>query len=283
MVCYRPLTAYRLPGGGISFDDRACYSRRIELPCGQCVGCRLANARAWMIRCWHEASLQDENCFITLTYDNEHLPKDGSLDVGEWQRFAKRLRKRCGPFRFFHCGEYGDKGDRPHYHALLFGLDFSADRQVFRRGRMPLWTSAVLDDVWGLGFSTVGGLTKESAGYVARYCLKKLTGPKGAEVYGERKAPYATMSRGGRGGKGGIGSEWLKKFHTDVFPSDEVVVDGKVFRPPRFYDEKLSEEELELLKRKRRRRLKVENVSEERLRVREKVAQARSALKRREL
>jgi len=210
---------------------------------------------------------------LTLTYDDRHVPSDGSLDVTEWQRFAKRLRKRCGPFRFYHCGEYGDANFRPHYHACVFGLDFSGDRELFRRGNAPLFTSATLGELWPSGFSTIGALTFETAAYVARYIVKKVTGDQAEAHYGGRKPEYATMSR-----RPGIGAEWLERFRSDVYPSDQVVLGGRVFRPPRFYDDRLEEEELKLLKKKRVRSLDKENCSFERLAVREKVAEARAAL-----
>lgn len=275
MVCYRPLKVYRKPGGGIAFDSKEGYvDRPFEIGCGQCYGCRLQKAREWSLRCVHEASLYESNCFLTLTYDDDHLPSDLSVDVREWQRFAKRMRKKVGSFRFLHCGEYGDENLRPHYHALIFGKDFSKDRVLFKEKPNPLWTSETLSDLWPLGFSTIGNLTLETANYVSKYCLKKVTGREGKEFYGGRKPPYATMSR-----RPGLGAEWFERFQKDLYPSDECVVQGHVYRPPRYYDEKLRDEELKLLKMKRLRSLDRENCSEERLRVREKVAVARANFK----
>ncbi len=224
--------------------------------------------------------MHERNCFLTLTYDQVHLPVDGSLDVADWQKFAKRLRKRVGPFRFFHCGEYGDENRRPHYHACIFGLDFSRDRvpMKFARGN-TLYTSQCLEETWGKGFATVGALTWKSAAYVARYVMKKATG-KLAETRYARVDPstgeettvrpeYVTMSR-----RPGIGTEWFSQFASDVYPADEVVHEGKRYRPPRFYDSKLPVKELEVLKHRRRSAAgrHAEEQSPERLRVREKVA-----------
>lgn len=274
MVCFTPLKAYRAHGGGIAFSSKKGFSDRpFDLACGQCQGCRLERSRQWALRCVHEAQMHEQNCFLTLTYDQVHLPEDGSLHVEDWQKFAKRLRKRAGPFRFFHCGEYGDESGRPHYHAAVFGLDFSRDRlPLKRKGGHTLFESESLNETWGLGFATVGSLTWQSAAYVARYVMKKATGALAKERYGDRRPEYTTMSR-----RPGIGSKWFEEFASDVYPSDEVVHEGKRYRPPRFYDSKLPEKELEILKRKRRSCVArhAKELTPERLRVREKVAAVR--------
>ncbi len=273
MVCFHPLTAYRAPGGQVVFNPKDGWGDRpLELACGQCQGCRLERSRQWAIRCVHEAQTHKQNCFITLTYDDENLPKDGSLCLADWQKFAKRLRRKAGPFRFFHCGEYGDLNFRPHYHACIFGLDFVADRGLWKDdGKFPLFRSPLLDQTWGLGFATVGALTFKSAAYVARYVMKKVTGEAAAEHYGDLRPEYVTMSR-----RPGIGSAWFKQFKSDVYPSDEVVHEGKRYRPPRFYDSLIGADELDEYKVKRRR--SVVNRSKEltpaRLVVREKCLEA---------
>ncbi len=284
MVCFHPLTAYRAQGGKVVFNPKDGWTDRpFELACGQCQGCRLERSRQWAIRCVHEASLHKKNCFITLTYSPEHVPKDGSLCLEDWQKFAKRLRHKAGPFRFFHCGEYGEVNLRPHYHACIFGLDFVADRGLWKDdGRNPLFRSPMLDSTWGLGFATVGALSFKSAAYVARYVMKKATGDLAAEKYGRVneetgevyfvKPEYVTMSR-----RPGIGSKWLEKFKSDVYPSDEVVHEGRRFRPPRFYDSLLGADELDEYKVKRRRAVanRVKDLSPDRLRSREIVCEAR--------
>ncbi len=188
----------------------------------------MARSRDWALRCVHEAQLHAKNSFITLTYNAESLPKDGSLCLNDWQKFAKRLRRKCGPFRFFHCGEYGEENKRPHYHACIFGLDFVADRGLWKDdGRNPLFVSPVLSDTWGLGFASVGALSFKSAAYVARYVTKKAVGDLAKTEYEHVRPPYVTMSR-----RPGIGSEWFAKFKSDVYPSDEVIFEGRRYRPP---------------------------------------------------
>lgn len=230
------------------------------LPCGQCVGCRLERSRQWAMRCMHEASLYRRNCFLTLTMNDSVLAEyeclkcgDGaSLCVCQFQRFMKRFRKRFSDdrIRFFHCGEYGEKGGRPHYHAAIFNFDFS-DRVFHKvsKSGFPIFVSQTLDELWGLGFAWIGDVSFESAAYVARYIMKKVNGDAAEEHYAGRRPEYVTMSR-----RPGIGRGWFDKFKTDVFPSDGVVVRGREMRPPRFYDglyELDNPEEFGSIKRKR--------------------------------
>jgi len=246
MACTRPLKGYAAPDGKISFKD-ATYSRGFRSPsvvvkCGQCLGCRMERKRGWAIRSVHEAQMHEENAFITLTYDKEHLPKDRSVHVRDWQLFAKRVRREMGPFRFLHCGEYGELL-RPHYHACIFGLDWHEDwkKHPRKQGKKPLWTSGRLSDLWGNGFSTIGSLSFDSAAYVAGYTVKVKTGKMADAAY-ERvnvesgeiyhvKPEYATMSR-----NPGLGHDWYQKYHKDVYPGDFVVQKGVKFRPPTYYD-----------------------------------------------
>lgn len=248
MPCYSPLKGFRSrfvnPSGkrGVVFNRKDGLSDMpVSLPCGQCVGCRLERSRQWAIRCFHEAQMHEDNCFITLTYAPEHLPEDRSLDVTHFQKFMKRLRKRYGSgIRFFHCGEYGEKFFRPHYHACIFGLDFD-DKVLWKYSNgVPLYVSDSLAELWPFGFSSIGEVTFESAAYVARYIMKKVTGdmaeghyrfvdPDTGEVH-DLKPEYTTMSR-----RPGIGASWLAKYQGDVFPSDEVVIRGRRMKPPKYY------------------------------------------------
>jgi hypothetical protein len=127
MACTRPLNAYQMPSGKIFFTPSR-GAKFIQLPCGQCIGCRLAHSRDWATRCVHEAHMHDHNCFITLTYSPENLPEGGTLVRKHFTDFMKRLRKALAvddiSIRFFGCGEYGSKLERPHYHAIIFGYDF---------------------------------------------------------------------------------------------------------------------------------------------------------------
>ncbi len=287
MPCFKPLEGFKSPSGGICFDrHHSALGLRMTVPCGQCIGCRLERSRQWAVRCMHEASLHHANCFVTLTYSDEALPRFGSLLMDDWQKFFKRLRKRVGKVRFFGCGEYGEQLGRPHYHACLFGFDFP-DKVVWSvRGGHEVYRSPLLESVWTYGQSEIGSMTFESAAYVARYCVKKVTGG-GARAHYECVDPdsgelgsllpeFATMSR-----RPGIGAGWFERFVDDVYPSDEVVVRGKSCKPPRFYDNLFAEsspEEMLALQGARRAARCREDETPARLGVREVCAEARLSL-----
>lgn len=163
--------------------------------------------------------------------------------------FLKSLRRARAPatVRFFQCGEYGEEG-RPHHHAILFNVGFP-DRVLHSTSRSghALWRSAELERLWPYGFSTIGEVTKESAGYTARYTLKKLGSSVTAGV-----PPYVTMSR-----RFGVGHEWVARFHRDVYGFDVLVdPDGKRTRPPRFYDEWLKKKDPLLHRRLKAKRVR---------------------------
>lgn len=188
MACYNPLKAYKTADGGVVFSElkRHHTSDSIELPCGQCIGCRLERSRQWAMRCVHEASMYEHNSFVTLTYDEDNLPNRGQLRYDHWQNFAKRLRKQIEPsrVRFFMCGEYGEENGRPHYHACLFGHDWEDKKyHMTTNAGEKLYTSESLDKLWGHGLCSTGDVTFASAGYVARYVLKKITGDAAEEHY----------------------------------------------------------------------------------------------------
>ena len=283
MQCTRPLKAYRAEGGRVVFTSREGWSDRpLELRCGQCIGCRIARSQSWALRCVHEAALHERNSFVTLTYRNEDLPKDLSLRVEDLQLFWKRLRKRGLKFRYFACGEYGDTNLRPHYHACLFGQDFAEDRELYNDANgKKLYVSSMLEETWGKGFAPIGSLEYKSAAYVARYVVKKATGVKAVEEYSrvckdtgevfEVKPPFVVMSR-----RPGLGSEWFSRFKSDVYPADHVVVEGREYRPPRFYDELLSEDELKEIRGRRLDKIAGRELesSPDRLKVKEKVLKA---------
>lgn len=252
----------------------------------------------WAVRCVHEASThldvvtgRSNCCFITLTYDDEHWPEWGSLQLRDWQLFAKQWRNQIGKFRYMMCGEYGDQFGRPHYHAVVFGEDLKDDRKYLKTVRgNRIDTSQRLDSVWTKGFATVGDVSFESCAYVARYCMKKITGAKALDHYfagvnietGEchmRKPEFNTMSK-----KPGLGNKWYKKWKTDVYPRDLMMMNGQKIRPPKYYDDlyEVDEEELfKKVKKKRREAVKLNDKKEktrERLRSKEIVARARMSV-----
>lgn len=306
MSCFKPLTAYWRTASreGITFDpSRSATKVPFQLPCGRCIGCRMEKARQWGMRCLHEKKMWSENSYVTLTYNNEFLPPGGTLVLRDVQLFMKRLRKarkssKSNPIRFFLGGEYGEDNGRPHYHALLFNCGFS-DRLFYTRNKRgePLYTSEELQSYWSidgqsLGHCTIGEVTFDSAVYCAKYALKKVSGDLALDHYcvydenGEcydRKPEFAVMSR-----RPGIGKAYYEKYGSEVRAHDSVVVNGREVRPPRYYDlqsECIDPVSLELHKKKRKRMAvlnKADN-TQERLRVKERIAEIAAIKKERKL
>ncbi len=298
MACYHPLTAY-LSGHQtnnktgksfrrVSFKETDEHDRQVSLPCGQCIGCRLERSRQWAMRCVHEAQLHKNNCFITLTYDNENLPENGSLVKEDFQKFIKRFRKSIAPakLRYYMAGEYGTNFGRPHFHACIFGYDFH-DKKLHQRtaSGSVLYTSQDLAKLWPFGYSSIGDVTFESAAYVARYIMQKQTGKVDDNHYtycdlqtGElvKLLPeYNKMSL-----KPGIGAKWYEQYKNDVYPHDFVEVRGKKIKPPKFYDKLYSKEnpyeyDQILYNREKQAKLRPEEHSYERLLVKETVTKAK--------
>ena len=247
------------------YEGKPCFATdAMSLPCGRCLGCRLERSRQWAIRCVHEAKFsRNGNCFLTLTYSPEFLPKNMSLDKRQVSLFNKRLRRFAipkdirdkrgcshlrklwvseNPIRFFYCGEYGDRYGRPHYHSIVFNFDFG-DKVYWKTvNGCKYYTSESLSKLWPYGFSTIGAVTFESAAYVARYALKKVTGDKADEHYSrvnletgevyQIEREFAIPSR-----NPGIGFDWFHKYaETDLIPQDSVVSRGVECKVPRYYD-----------------------------------------------
>lgn len=227
-------------------------------PCSQCIDCRLDRSREWAIRVGLESSLYQDNSFITLTYDPKFLPANGFLDYDAPVRFMKRLREAHPDveIRSFGCAEYGENFSRPHYHICLLNFDFS-DKKVFKKSKANfganlrenyIYTSEELSDLWPLGHSSIGSLTLESAGYVARYVTKKITG-KAAEkhyihdfdwrtgefLYRPTERSVCVSSRRG------IGYPWYEIYGQYVRDHDRINFGGKTYPPPKYFD-KLTEE-----------------------------------------
>lgn len=192
----------------------------------------------WATRICCEAALYDENSFCTLTYDDEHNP--GGLYKGDLQLFLKRFRERLAPtkIRYFACGEYGSENHRAHWHIIIFGWYPGVD-DVYETG-FRRFDSHLLRDCWGNGITDVGLVEPASAQYVAQYSVKKITGPLAEDFYvhpetGEICIPEcALMSR-----RPGIGSRWFEQNLAEVFPSDSVLFNKKLVKPPKYFFEKL--------------------------------------------
>ena len=272
MPCYNPLTAWKVDGQIVFNKPSGSHGllKPFNLPCSKCIGCRMNYARSWALRCQLESNFHTDNCFITLTFNNEELEKrknPWSVDVRDFQLFMKKFRKRLQkPIQFFHCGEYGEKNYRPHYHALIFGHDFripSPKNTVKKYGskKYPLYESSELTALWGRGHTTVGELNFDTASYTARYVTKKVKGdatkinidPTTGEV-SEINDVYCTMSRAAA-----IGRKHYDKYKHNIYPNDFIVNgNGIKMKPPRYFDKLYSEEfpkEFEKIKIRRKAEL----------------------------
>lgn len=261
MACFKPRAAFRNPSGGpLSFQYRKTYAQ-ITIRCGNCIGCMIDDSRDWAARSMHESKLHTHNSFLTLTLKNWQT----NLDHTQFQLFIKRLREAAlqgevgnstilhqrhtgdgrheqrAIVRYHMCGEYGPLNGRPHYHANMFGINF-ADRKVWKKtpAGYQLYKSETLDKIWSLGQASIGTLTPETAGYTARYNMKKageknknwnIINPDTGEII-IRSPEYQKMSR-----NPGIGKNWIKQFKTDVYPRGTILINSKETTTPRFYDE----------------------------------------------
>lgn len=246
-------------GSIIDYPGSKVYTEFIQIPCNCCTSCRLDYSRQWANRCMLELEYHKSAYFVTLTYDDFHVPIDYySDDQGEafpsmtlrkrdLQLFMKRLRKQFGDgIRFFAAGEYGSDTFRPHYHLIIFGLELN-DLEVYKQQRgFIYYNSKSLQNIWSenvgsnrcpeyvpYGYAVVAPVTWETCAYTARYVMKKLKGPS-AEFYDRfaLEPPFTLMSR-----NPGIAHQWYID-HPDFNDYDYINIStpqgGKKFRPPKY-------------------------------------------------
>lgn len=224
---------------------------RLKIPCGRCIGCRLEYSRQWANRCMLELSYHDQSWFVTLTYDDDHVPvsafaknDDGeaapalTLNPRDLELFWKRLRKAHPDdhIRYYACGEYGSSTYRPHYHAIVFGLSLD-DLRPYKRSPQgyDYFISDSLTQCWSLGFVVVGRVTWETCAYTARYIMKKATGSDSVVYDTFNIVPeFVRMSR-----KPGIGYQYYVD-HPDIYKYESINIPTEKgamqIRPPRYYD-----------------------------------------------
>lgn len=281
-------------GGRIRFYTRKDWQYYQEpytgltIPCGYCILCRQEQARQQAVRIAHEAQLHPENAFITLTYDDAHIPPYGGLRYEDLQKFWKRLRKHLSKtnrnIRYYAVGEYGDDKLRPHYHAVVFGLSFTEDAITIRETPTRLWTSPMLERCWGLGQVSVGNVTFDTANYCASYVTKKLAQKQKYvrvdQDSGELIAlqqPRAFMSKN-------LAREWWRQWGAYAAAHDFIVIDGKKMKPPKAYDKWLGAQDPERLAQIKEQRMKsAKQLTPQEARARARSAHARAKSKRKKL
>lgn len=248
-MCTSPITGYQIRDptsdnfeGSLFFSEPKYADYRVlQVPCGQCMECRLKKSREWALRCVHESKLYDDkNMFLTLTYapDKSTLDQQWSLNHEDFTKFIKRYRKKFGDkIRYYHCGEYGDKYNRPHHHTIIFNHWLPDLRPISYDVTGVLYTSDILAGLWGFGFVSVGAVTFETCAYVARYCTKKLTGSK-RDNYEGREPEFCTCSR-----RPGIGCGYIDKITPDYLRTGSVPAGNSGGRMgiPRYYQSKIAD------------------------------------------
>lgn len=250
-----------------------CISEQI--PCGQCVECRASRKQQDGFRCLKQVECYDKNIMITLTYNDENLPyvneKTGEVTVkptlrpSDFAKFKKRLRKSISPLKIktFDCGEYGDIGNRPHYHSIIMNYD-PGDLYFWKWSvcewnpniRNKLYRSPTLEKLWPLGFVEINEVNYETCCYVAGYIEKKLTGQAAKDEYESQGliAPFTTRSQN-------LGTDYFIKHKEDFFNEKKIYVQTQKklqeIKPGRYFDklmEKTDPERYAALKEKRRQR-----------------------------
>lgn len=222
------LEVMECPEVELGFDDMQCIrpiriKSGLMVPCGHCVACRIARTREWAVRLYHEKSSWKETSFVTLTYDDDHLPVNNSLSKRELQLFFKRLRKQIvtNKIKYYACGEYGENTDRPHYHAIIYGFDGCSVKG-----------SDLLKDEWPLGFVKCGSVTFDSCRYVCQYVQKKYDGLLAEKTYGCREPPFQLQSLG-------LGKDFALKHADQIRNNLDITIDGKHVGIPKYYVKKL--------------------------------------------
>ncbi len=239
MQCIRPILAgysHDLnksgDGYGITFSSKNINKELVgfSLPCRKCLPCRLNQAREKAIRCYHESKMHDDNIFLTLTYDEEHL-ESPKLIYKHWQDFAKKLRHECPEKKIpmMVTGEYGDLRKRPHWHALIFNYRPSDEKFKYTTDRGDrVSTSSTLEKLWQRGNIEFGDVTIDSANYVARYAAKKLV--HGNDQDHDFHPIHRTSS------KNAIGKSWIERNYRHTFENGFVLLpNNSKCKIPRYY------------------------------------------------
>lgn len=230
MTCNSPIDCYysheltKNNKRGLTFNPRLryCgadtkYTDALKVSCGKCAGCKADQSLMWSIRCYHESTQHDQNSFITLTYDDDHLPEDQAIHKDHLQKFFRRVRKAGNRIRYMACGEYGGRSRRPHYHAIIFGKDWLENSVPIDE---KMYTNQSLVDIWGNGLVSIAPVSMASICYVCGYVTKKM----------DDEDTFNLMSR-----RPGLGHTWLDKYKDDIARNQTVTIEGREYQVPKRY------------------------------------------------
>ena len=260
----------KLTGKQLKYEDLMYNPKVMLIPCGKCIGCRIRQREDWTTRIELEARdyPKEEVWFITLTYDDDHVPgmivKTGEImrkvqytwKPGEKhpssvqillyediQKFLKRLRKAYrGKLRYFVAGEYGEQTARPHYHMILYGWRPTDLKNLYKIHHNGYYTSKWLSDLWKMGQIQIAQAVPETYRYVAGYVTKKMyeiDGKKANEYYelGQTK-PFACMSL-----KPGLGDKYYQEHKEEIWRQGYIqCTNGKQAQIPRYYEKQMEAE-----------------------------------------
>lgn len=200
----------------LNFQFRTDRSPDYFIPCGRCDGCRATQRRDWAIRIAHESTEWDRNCFVTLTYDDEHCPR--SIQRSDCQHFIKRLKRASSrEIRYYLVGEYGDQTRRPHYHAIIFNEDFLGGAYTIND---ELYGNKILDRIWRNGNCSIAPFSFSTAMYTAGYVTKKTADTDTFSLQSQRPP---------------LGKAWVRKHHDNIRRNEKIVIEGKEMPIPQVY------------------------------------------------
>jgi hypothetical protein len=245
-----------------NYEGKPCriYNEYIKIPCTKCYGCRIDSSKQWATRCVLEANEWKENWFITLTYDDDHLPPkkiinyqgeeylfEHYLEPEDLTVFNNSLRRHWlrkyghDNIRFFACGEYGELYGRPHFHGIYFNLPIPPNELRWWKNTSDgnqLFTCDEIEKIWGKGMVRIGHVTWSTCAYTARYIMKKFKGPEAEHHYCQiGKTPeFTRMSR-----MPGIARNWYEQNKNKIYDLDEIIMKTTgekvhAIKPPKYYD-----------------------------------------------
>lgn len=263
----RGMTFYNAAGPELNETAEKKLIRKIKdegctlIPCGHCAGCKLTSRSSWANRMEMELPYHENAWFLTLTYDDEHVPwsYNNGLGINKWtgevevenltlnyddlEGFWKRLRryiqyheKSDKKIVYYAAGEYGGTTHRPHYHAIVYDLPIEKDelKEYKRKKGAVYYNCKWIEKVWGLGFVVLSPATWNSMSYTAGYTTKKIYGKEGKEFYKE----LGILPEDNRMSlKPGIGARYYYDHAEEIYSKDQIQLkNGKICKPPRYFD-----------------------------------------------
>lgn len=262
------------------------YTKFTRIPCGKCIGCRLDYSREWANRGYLEALQYEQNWFITLTYDEDHIyvpefvetdegiafteeeyddewagclvPKDLELFLKNLRQIMKREYDQEG-IRYMACGEYGSELRRPHYHLIVFNLNLPSEtfyEPHIKPSKGVMYKNTIIDRAWGKkGICEVEEANWENIAYTARYITKKQKGKESSTIYaiqGEIPEFFRVSNRPG------IAWQYYEDHKQKIYETDQIMIVKKkgveYIKPPRYFDRLLEKENPDLMKKVKQKR-----------------------------